>query len=161
MDQQHYQTLFAFGWHTTANLLDKAAQLDDTSRNTDPGYGQGSIHDIFVHLLLALNSWRTTLETGQHPPPREAVGLDEVPALRQALEQEFAAWQALVGGLSDEQIVGSVTLTNARGHTYDMPYWRVFQQLVFHNMQHATELAQLLTAAGHSPGDIDFLFFKG
>ena len=161
MFKQHYQMLFAFGWHTTANLLDKAENLDAATLNANPDYGHGSTHDIFVHTWVALENWRAILESGVTPPISDASDLTNVPALRQALAQEFEAWSALIEGLSDEQIAGMVTLKNAKGETYEVEYWRVFQQLVFHNMQHATELAQLLTAAGQSPGDIDFLFFRG
>ena len=161
MFKQHYQMLFAFGWHTTANLLAKAEKLDEATLNAPSIYGHGSMYDLFVHLWAALENWRATLENGKTPPLGDTTSLTSVPALRQALAQEFDAWHTLIEGLSEEQIARMVTLENAKGETYEVEYWRVFQQLVFHNMQHATELAQLLTAAGQSPGDIDFFYFRG
>jgi uncharacterized damage-inducible protein DinB len=47
----------------------------------------------------------------------------------------------------------------AGGESAILPRWRIFQHLVLHGMQHHTELAQLLTAKGQSPGDIDFVFY--
>ena len=41
-----------------------------------------------------------------------------------------------------------------------MPLWRVLQHLILHGMQHHAELAQLLTAKGQSPGNLDFIFFQ-
>ncbi|MFN8458639.1 MAG: hypothetical protein U0401_28965 [Anaerolineae bacterium] len=38
--------------------------------------------------------------------------------------------------------------------------FRQTQHLILYGMQHQTELAQLLTAKGRSPGDIDFIFFR-
>jgi len=35
------------------------------------------------------------------------------------------------------------------------------QHLILHGMQHHTEIAQLLTLKGQSPGDIDFIFYEG
>ncbi|MCA9871854.1 MAG: hypothetical protein KC487_15925 [Anaerolineae bacterium] len=54
-----------------------------------------------------------------------------------------------------------MTLINWRGDPWTMPLWRVLQHLILHGMQHHTELAQLLTAEGQSPGDIDLLFYRG
>jgi uncharacterized damage-inducible protein DinB len=41
-----------------------------------------------------------------------------------------------------------------------MERWRILQHLVLHGMQHHTEIAHGLTVKGHSPGDIDFIFFE-
>jgi uncharacterized damage-inducible protein DinB len=43
---------------------------------------------------------------------------------------------------------------------WTFPRWRVLQHLALHGMQHATEIAQLLTVKGQSPGDIDFIFYR-
>ncbi|HXF60224.1 MAG TPA: hypothetical protein VNK95_01325 [Caldilineaceae bacterium] len=51
-------------------------------------------------------------------------------------------------------------MTSARGQTATLPLWRVLQHLVLHGMQHHTEIAQLLTTKGESPGDIGFIFFE-
>jgi uncharacterized damage-inducible protein DinB len=101
------------------------------------------------------------LETGQQPPRLDASRLTNAATLGAALAEEFDRWQQLLAGLSDAQVDGDVTLTTARGQRGDVAYWRVLQHLAFHNMQHATELAQLLTAQGHSPGDLDFIFYGG
>jgi uncharacterized damage-inducible protein DinB len=51
-------------------------------------------------------------------------------------------------------------LINRRGDIFPTPRWRVLQHLVLHGMQHHSELAQLLTAKGQSPGNIDFIFYE-
>jgi len=155
-----YQTLFAYHWHTHSRLFELAAQLSEADYKQNPGYGQGSIHDLFFHAMRALNSWREGLETGKRLSPYKAEDFPTYGALNTSFQQEQTAWQALLDRLSEEEIEGDVRLTTRSGEIVAIPRWRVLQHLVLHGMQHHTELAYLLTLKGKSPGDIDFIFFK-
>jgi uncharacterized damage-inducible protein DinB len=62
--------------------------------------------------------------------------------------------------LSVDEIEGNLNLTDRHGTVWAIPRWRIIQHVILHGMQHHTELAQLLTAKGQSPGDIDFIFFQ-
>ena len=159
--QAIYQTLFNYQWHTTRRLLASAGNLETATYHENPGFGHGSIHDLFVHLLRAGSGWRIALETGQQQPGLRREDLPDLPAVKAGFETEATAWGALLEQLTDDQIIAEVTLTNWRGEPWTFPLWRVLQHLNLHAMQHHTELAQLLTAQGQSPGDIDFIFYRG
>ncbi len=103
MSKQHYQTLFAYSWHTAQRLLDQAALLDETEVYAHPGFGHGSIYDLFVHLLSASQRWRVALETGQPPPRVQTAGFERLPAVRESLAQEYESWQAYLAGLSERR----------------------------------------------------------
>jgi len=155
-----FLTLFAYHWHTHTRLFDLAAQLNEAEYKENPGYGKGSIHDLFFHLMRVMNSWRLGLETGKRLSPLRAEDYPTHASLLAGLQQEQSAWQILLGKLSEEEIEGDVRLITRSGEIVDIPRWRVLQHLVLHGMQHHAELAQLLTLKGRSPGDIDFIFFK-
>lgn len=161
MSKQHLETLFAYTWHTTRKLLDQAALLDEAAYHAQPGYGHGSIHDLFFHLLATWRAWRVGLESGQQQPRIKPGAFSTLAAIRDGLGEEEAAWRALFSGLNDEQIAGTITLKPLRGEPVPFATWRILHHLLLHAMQHHTELAQLLTNQGHSPGDIDFLFYPG
>lgn len=161
MLKQQYQTLFAYSSATAYRLLESAAQLDDGAYYQHPGYGHGSIHDLFYHLMVTLRGWRIAVETGTQPARPRPQDFAKLAAVRTAMDQEGESWQRLIGGLTDEQIAGPLVLTRANGERSDFIYWRILQHLVFHSMQHHTEIAKLLTDKGQSPGDIDFLFYRG
>jgi uncharacterized damage-inducible protein DinB len=154
-----FQTLFEYHWHINFRLLDLAAQLDEEDFNEQSGFGKGSIHDLFFHLIRALNNWRQGMETGQRLYSLKIEDFLTPVSIKAGLEEEQAAWQILLDKLSAEEIEADVTLTRRSGDVDNVPRWRILQHLVLHGMQHHAELAHLLTLKGKSPGDIDFIFF--
>ena len=159
--KNHYQTLFAFHWDTNQRMLDGAAHLDEADLQASHAYGRSSIHDLLFHILNADRSWRMALESGvqsEFLPPEDYPGLAE---LVSGFAAERDAWQVLLEALSADEIEADCELTSRRGRIVTFPRWRVLQHLILHGMQHHTELAQLLTQHGQSPGDIDFIFFRG
>lgn len=160
MLKKQFQTLFSYRWATTERLMERAAALDEATYFGPEGAGRASIHELFRHLILSDHYWRLAIQTGeaQHFGAHEDGDLE---AMRAIFAAERSAWSDYLAGLTDEQIAGTVSLTRRSGERREEPLWRVLQHLVLHGMQHHTELAHHLTAAGQSPGDIDFIFYQG
>jgi uncharacterized damage-inducible protein DinB len=157
--QTYFQTMFDYQFHISFRLLDVALNLSESETRENPGYGRGSIHDLFFHILGAHRDWRLGLETGLRPAPLNQDDYPDIPALKSSFKAEQKAHQDYLNSLSDEDIQGEVTLTWGV-NSAPFARWRVFQHLAFHSMQHHTEIAQLLTEKGQVPGDIDFIFFN-
>lgn len=157
--RESYQILFAYHWHTNDRLMTCAAALTAEEYFAHPGYGPGSIHELLFHVLGTDHSWRRGLESGRQLPPLDLADYPLLESLRAGFREEQAAWQTLLDGLSPQEIEDNITLISRRGDPWTLPYWRILQHLILHGMQHHAELAQLLTAKGQSPGDIDFIFF--
>ncbi|MGW8252140.1 MAG: DinB family protein, partial [Anaerolineales bacterium] len=150
---------FDFHWQTTDRLMGRAERLTEVQVHEHPGYGHGSIHDLLFHILRTDISWRRALQTGKQLAPIQEEDFKTLGDLQDGFRGEQGEWQALLEGLSAEQIEGTIELTSWRGDVFNMTRWRILQHLVLHGMQHHTEVAQLLTSHGQSPGDIDFIFF--
>ena len=101
---EHAKTLFAYHFDTTGRLMDLAENLSESEYHENPGYGRGSIHDLLFHILNADHGWRVGLETGVRPPSLETNHHADLPSLRERLAQERAAWEAMLAGLTDEQL---------------------------------------------------------
>ena len=158
--RSQFQVILKYHFHTTTHLLDCAAQLSQEQFGHDPGYSRGSLHQIFYHIMRADHNWRRGLESGKRLPP--LISLEDFPdidSLRAGFSQEQALWQALLDGLSDEQVDGSISMSKPDGEEKDFPYYRILQHVILHGMQHHSEIAALLTQFGHSPGNIDFIFY--
>lgn len=156
----YLRTLFAYRWDTLGRLAAAAEGMDDTAYRERPGPNRRSAHELLLHMLQAERAWRVALESGSQPAPLPAEQFPDLAALRAALAEERTAWEALLAGLDDAAVGEVVALTSARG-VWPIPRWRVLHHLVLHGMQHHAELAEILTDAGRSPGDIDFIFYRG
>ncbi len=159
-DLDRIQTLFAYHWHTTGRLLDCAGRLAEAEYRDNPGYGHGSIHDLFFHLLRTNQGWRVGLASGRQQASLAAEMFPDLRALGTGFAREEKAWDGLLADLTPEAIAATIELTTWRGTVVPFPRWRIFHHLILHGMQHHAELAQRLTAFGQSPGDIDFIFFQ-
>ncbi len=155
------QTLTPIRYHfaTTRKLLDLAANLDDAAFFDKNGYSADGIHGTLAHVVIVANAWRTALETGTQRLTIERSALATLAGLRAYNDTEEQAWIAHVSALNDEAIAAKREFITYRGDTVHLHVWQVLQQVVLHGMQHHSELAKLLTDKGHSPGNIDFLFY--
>ncbi|MEP7357275.1 MAG: DinB family protein [Anaerolineales bacterium] len=158
--QAQFQTLFDYTWLTTRRLLDSAASLSEAEYFEQPGYGHGSIHDLLAHTVAACHNWANALPGVPARPRQSKTDYADLAAVQAALDTEQAIWQAALEGLDAAQIEGSFQALY-KGRQETLVAWRILQHVVLHSMQHHTEIAQLLTAKGRSPGDIDFILYAG
>lgn len=149
--QNHFPIQFKYHFDTTLKLIDLARLL--------PEKEQTAVLSIFFHVLLADGAWRSGLSGIKftRPNPEDYPSLDSI---RHAFEQEKASWMALLAGLTDEKIESQFERTNMRGEKQTAYVWKALHQVLYHGMQHHSELAVILTNAGHSPGNIDFIFYE-
>lgn len=159
MNKAQIETLFAYHWHTTAHLVACAGRLEPADYVADAG--RGSVHSVLFHLLATDRSWRLGLVIGRQVSGATPEEFPDLAAIGRGFEEEQMAWGALLAGMGDAEFAGDRELTNWRGDTMSIPSWRIFQHLILHGMQHHAEIALLLTERGQSPGNIDFLFFRG
>ncbi len=52
-----------------------------------------------------------------------------------------------------------VEYTNTKGERWAYPLWQQMIHQINHATQHRSEIAVILTSFGHSPGDLDFLYY--
>jgi len=51
------------------------------------------------------------------------------------------------------------TRTLPSGIVWRFPLWQAMLHVTYHSMQHRSEVAAMLTAAGHSPGELGLTAF--
>jgi uncharacterized damage-inducible protein DinB len=142
--------LFAYDRWATKRVLAAADGLGGDEWPAGEPIGARHLGEILVHALGAHQRWRHGLSGSAEQPRPEREPLPTVPALAVAWEAEWAAVDAWLVALDDAWL----TRTDE-----GIPYWQMLAHVVNHGTQHRSEAAALLTAAGHSPGDLDLIFF--
>jgi uncharacterized damage-inducible protein DinB len=142
--------LFAFDRWATAKVLDAAVGVDEATWSAPNSIGERGLGGILVHQLGASQRWRHGLtETGETPRP-EREPLPTIDGLRTAWETEWEAYRAWATALDPDWLERT---------DEGIPFWQMLAHVVNHGTQHRSEAAALLTAVGHSPGDLDMIVY--
>jgi uncharacterized damage-inducible protein DinB len=89
-------------------------------------------------------------------PPRYERSRD---GLRRAYSDSHDRLDALVAETDDAGWERMIDFAFQPGAPLRLPMWQTFTQVMMHGIQHRAEAAVLLTHAGHSPGNMDYILW--
>ena len=150
------RTLYAYNAWANGRILDTAALLDRDAFPVEHA-GAGSVRDILVHTAWAQWIW---LQRWQGGAPRDRWNPADFPdlaSLRVRWDDVETETVRYLADLDASKLDRVVSYVNSAGETWGYPLWQQMVHQVNHATQHRSEVALLLTQAGHSPGDLDFL----
>lgn len=153
-----FRSLSTYSVWANGRVLDTAALLTPQQFTASEGDAP-SVRDILVHLLAAQRVWQERLRGAPITPWPQTADFPDVATLRAAWETLDAEWRVHMATLSEDVLRGTLTYVNNRGETWSYLYWQAMMQELNHATQHRSEIAWLLTEAGHSPGDLDYLVY--
>ena len=155
---------YAYTSWATRHLLDTAANLSHEQLHKPGVAGHGSIRDTLIHLMEAHHGWLSWWDGSLSA--EESYALRMEPAEFPDIPSLLAAWaaierqtEAFVSGLSETDPARIYSMSLPNGATWQMPLWGMMLHVANHGTQHRSEIATMLTSFGHSPGDMDLLFF--
>jgi len=141
-------------------ILDAARAAPEAFAAQDAPTIRG-LHATLVHELDVEWSWRERLDS-EHPTSFddavEELTVDDLPtvdALAARWAEDEAAMRDWIARLGDAGLAGSCHAEDPPRH----PMWFHIAHLYSHAIQQFADAATLLTAAGQSPGELDFLDF--
>ncbi|MFC1463589.1 MAG: DinB family protein [Candidatus Brachytrichaceae bacterium NZ_4S206] len=163
MNTKDLELLLDYNYWANRRILDQAAKVSDEQfvAPQSPGFSAGSLHGTLVHIMGSEWAWRMRLQHGVSPAAAlKPVEFPNLAALIARWQTEEQRMREYVAGLTDDdlsRVVTYKTLVNpqARQHTVE----HCLTHMVFHGMQHRSEAAAILTNFGHSPGNIDLIYY--
>lgn len=152
------RTLFEYSVWANERIFAQVEKLTPEQFITAPSDTLPSVRQILVHTLGAETLWLTRFRTGSSAISVNAADFPDAATVRQALADQQRAMRAHLDTLTDDDLARPFRFER-RGTALELVLWQIFFQLINHGTQHRAEVAALLTEYGHSPGDLDFMFF--
>jgi uncharacterized damage-inducible protein DinB len=152
--------LYDYNYWATEKLLKQAQNLSHEKFTADTTFCFGSMRGTFVHILSAEWIWRMRCQEGVSPEKMIEEGtFPELEPLRSKMIEEKTNMLGYIKTLSESDLDRTVAYKNTRGDDLENRLWHILVHVVNHGTQHRSEIAEMLTRYGHSPGDIDFIVY--
>jgi uncharacterized damage-inducible protein DinB len=137
------------GW-ADERIWTRVAALDQEQVASMPVVGVRSISDTLAHMLGARVWWLSRWKGGEFAMP-DVTTLGRLQTAYGAVHAELVTF---VAGVAAE---GWSVGYEAFGPK--LPLSAIVAQVMLHGVQHRAELAAMLSGAGQSPGDLDYILF--
>ena len=159
MNKQDIITLYRYNQWSTARILNCAAKVTQEQFLAPASFPHGGLRSTLVHALFAEWIWRNRWE-GTSPTIRlKPEDFPDFESLRVRWMEEEGKLMAFVDGLTDEKLNSKISYKSTKGEPFERVLWQMMAHVVNHGTQHKTEAAAMLTEFGHSPGDIDMIYY--
>jgi uncharacterized damage-inducible protein DinB len=159
MNKKDILILYKYNQWANARILNAAANVTQEQFLAPASFPHGGLRGTLVHALFAEWIWRKRWE-GTSPTIR--LKPDDFPtfkALQTRWLEEEKQLMDFVAQVTDEKLEDTFHYKNTSGKPFTKILWQAMAHLVNHGTQHRTEAAAILTDLGHSPGDIDLIYF--
>lgn len=159
MDTRIIASLYEYGVWANERLLATAAKLADEQLRRRSSQGYQSIHETFVHLLGGDLRWFARWKEEALPPMLTPADVPTLEAIRARWAPLVEERRRYIAGLRDDDLEHVIRGRTADGRPLELARWQGLLQCANHGTQHRSEIAAMLTDAGHSPGDLDYSRF--
>ena len=155
-------TLFDYGYWANAKLLEVVSRLSDEEFTRSVAGGYGSVRNTLVHMMSAEAGW---MDRCGGPPRGPKFNPDDFPTVASVTErwvQIERQMREFLSTLTDDDVHGSVEFIVVPGTSaHVMKVGELLQHAVIHGVHHRGQVAMLLRAIGHVPGNFDAFFYYG
>ena len=159
MNVQDVRAFFEFHYWATDKLLRECARLTPAQIDAPAAFSSGNLRATLVHVLGAEWVWRSRWQGVSPPGPLDPAELPTFETIVARWAAERDAMTSYLAQLGDSALSQPLVYRRYGGPVQSQPLWQLIMQVLFHGVQHRTEIAAMLTDFGYSPGDIDFIIF--
>jgi uncharacterized damage-inducible protein DinB len=157
------RTLYRYDAWATGRLLDVAAEISADDLTANPASRERSIRDTFVHMVAAQRRWLAWWGGSASAADAQKVTLapsdyPDIESIRAAQEETAERMRSFVDGLTDARLGERLSADASQGG-WSPALWQLMLHVSTHGTQHRAEIAAMLTALDHSPGNLDMTVF--
>jgi uncharacterized damage-inducible protein DinB len=160
MNAAYFRTLFDYSAWARKRLLAAVEQISDDEYFAARPLDYGSIHGTLVHTYAPEAIWLRRWHGVSPERMLDAGDVSDLAGLKRRWSEAEAQIATFLDATSDEQIATSVVdYVSTEGDHLRRPLWQTMAQLINHGTHHRSEVANVVTQLGHSPGDLDLIVF--
>jgi uncharacterized damage-inducible protein DinB len=154
--------LYDYNEYANGRLMEIAGELDETELKGAQGASYESILGNLAHLAAAQVNWLERWRTGANRVSGDVMiqGWPSLADVRPAFDTSHAGLREFIAALSDERVEAPLAFKDSSGASAVRPLWQQMLHVANHGTYHRGEIAMALSALGHSPGDLDFLYWE-
>lgn len=153
------QALYGYNQWVNERLLAAAETLPTEQTRQRFGASYDSIHGTLAHILGAEIVWLSRWQGTSPSKLPNAADFASIADIRVRWQEQQAAMTEFLAGLTPERLAAPVHYVNTAGQAFALPLWQLMLHLVNHGTHHRSELADMLTRAGHPPAPTDLLVY--
>jgi uncharacterized damage-inducible protein DinB len=140
--------------------LEAASRVPDDVLNREHT-SFGSVLGTLAHIAGAQDIWLQRWTDGKNE--RSAASTSQMKTLTEvkgAFARVHAALREYVSKLIEQDVDRTLYYQDSAGNPYDRALWQLMVHVANHGTHHRAEAAASLSHLGHSPGDLDFVYFE-
>ncbi len=161
MNVDHLKQLYAFNYWARDRILEQTEKLDSVEFHLPVESNYGSLQATLVHTLSAEWVWRIRCQENQSPAALLAFeDFPSVASLQSFWQDEQEKMLGYLAELRDEDLDKTITYQRVSGPKRNNILWHILWHVINHSTEHRSEAASILTAFGHSPGNLDFIYYQ-
>lgn len=159
MNKQDIHMLYEYNRWANARILGAAAEIGAAQFLAPTTFPHGSLRGTLVHTLFGEWIWRLRWQGVASNVRWKPEDFPTFASLKSRWLAEEILLMEYVDGLTEARLQAQFDYISTEGEAHRRVVWEAMAHLITHGMQHRCEAAAMLTAMGHSPGDIDLIVF--
>ena len=160
MEKTEILTLYDYNYWGNHRVLEAARKVTAEQFEAPAFTSHKSLRGTLAHILGTEIVWRMRCQEGISPSSIPAE--QDFPTLELLIQkwvEEEKTMRTYLSALEEKDLVSVVRYTNTKGNAFENTLWKILFHVVNHGSQFRAEAGVLLAEYGHSPGDLDFIFY--
>ncbi len=153
------KTLYDYSYWANKKLFDVIEQIPEEDFTKPIAGSYESIRNTMVHILSAEWGWLDRCGGPARPNRLIAENYPTIASLINTWHNVEGYVRAFLGNLEDADLERQIEYTGSGNMKRSMPLGELLQHTANHAVHHRAQVALLLRMLGHTPGNIDILFY--
>jgi uncharacterized damage-inducible protein DinB len=159
MTVKDLQTLYDYGYWADRKLFEVISRIPPEQFTQAVGGSYGSIRNTLVHIMSAEWGWLERCGGAKRGPKLNGADYPTVESVTETWNKIEKHVREFLATLKDDDVVRDAEYLNDKGEKRAMPLGELMQHAANHGTHHRGQVAMLLRMLGHTPGNIDILFY--